>query len=100
MAVRSNLQRKSTLAQAGRAQLAEDTLAQKKHSQRSPLKVAARQWEAQHEEKYVSEEEEFAPVSNRKNLVRQPAQAQNFVSHLVLPQETDKQNTSFQIPRK
>ena len=56
IAARSNLQRKSTLAQAGRAQLAEDTLAQKKHSQRSPLKVAAKQWETQHEDKYASEE--------------------------------------------
>jgi hypothetical protein len=45
---RSNLQRKSTLAQAGRAQLAEDGLAQKKSANRSPLKLAARQWEAQH----------------------------------------------------
>jgi hypothetical protein len=56
---RNNLQRerKSTLAQAGRAQLAEDSLAQKKNTGRSPLKVAARQWEAQHEDKYVSEEE-------------------------------------------
>lgn len=41
---RSNLQRKSTLAQAGRSQLAEDGLAQKKTTNKSPLKLAARQW--------------------------------------------------------
>lgn len=98
---RNNLQRerKSTLAQAGRAQLGEDGLAQKRSTGRSPLKVA-RQWEAQHEDKSFSEEEEFAPISNRNNLVRRQPPAQNFASHLVLPQETDRQDTSFQHPRR
>lgn len=85
---------------AGKAQFTDDKLVQKKSAPKNPLNVN-KQWEAQRDEKYVSEEEEFRP-SNRNNLVRKPVgkNLQNFASHLVLPQETDKQDTSFKAPRR
>ena len=93
-------EKKSTLAMAGKAQFTDDKLMQKKNAPHNPLTVN-RQWEAQHEDKYVSEDDEFNP-SNRNNLVRKPVakNLQNFASHLVLPQETDKQDTSFKAPKR
>lgn len=69
---------------------------QRKPAPQNPLNIQ-RQWEAQHEDKYISEDDDFTPT-NRNNLVRKPTtkNTQNFASHLVLPQESDRQNTSFQ----
>jgi hypothetical protein len=85
---------------AGKAQFTDDKLVQKKNVTKNPLNVN-RQWEAQHEDKYISEDDDFTP-SNRNNLVRKPVNKnlQNFASHLVLPQETDQQDTSFHGPKK
>ncbi len=85
-------EKKNTFAIAGRAQLTDDKLMQKKVEAKYPLRTNKPEWEARQEDKYVSEDQQFQP--NRTNLVRKPIST--FASHLVLPQETDKQPTSFQ----
>ncbi len=72
----------------------------KSKDQKNPLNTH-KNWEGQNEEKYISDDENpkgYEP--NRKNLVKSNANKamQNFASHLVLPLESDRQETSFQRP--
>lgn len=83
---------------AAQAQLNTEDLLIKKSTSKNPLKNQ-KNWEAQHEDKYISDEENDKQPNNfnRTNLVKRPVNKnlQNFASHLVLPQESDKQNTTF-----
>jgi hypothetical protein len=91
-------EKKSTFAIAGQAQLNTEDIIKKKKMANNPLKNQ-KHWEAQHEDKYISDDEpEKQPNTfNRTNLVKKPVNKnlQNFASHLVLPQESDKQDTTF-----
>lgn len=79
-------QKSNTLAMAGKAQFTED-LIKKKKNQNNPLNVN-KNWQAQHEDKYISDEDFKNNQPNRANLVKKTAGSnlQNFASHLVLPQ--------------
>ena len=73
-------ERQSSLLLAGRSQFTEENLARKKVPKGSPLKTAKR-WEYEQEEKNISEGEDEIPNTRFRN------------AHLILPTETDKEET-------
>lgn len=81
---------------AAQNQLNDHSMQRKQPNNNYPLNTQKFQWEAQQEDKYISEDDEFSKRNNRNNLVKKPNKnLSNFASHLVLPQESDKQDTSF-----
>ena len=67
---------------AGRSQFTEENLARKKVNKGSPLKTAKR-WQYENEDKNISDGEEQVPYMRNKK------------TQLILPTETDKEETEF-----
>lgn len=88
----------STFALAGRSQFTQEVV-QKKESNPNPLYAKRKQqWQVENEDKYISDDDQpYRPVNNRQNITKKSKSKgkDNFSSHLVLPQQSDKQGMSF-----